>query len=268
MPFVGSAHASHPSSPVANAHDADDALDARIDRADPNHSRATVARAANSKTIWIDMRLQTEIRQSGLHVGHSAVGRQAAPWSLARSPTLVIERQHHVAGVVQRPRVVGQIEVLNSGITMAEHDACSSLPRAKTVRQVDIPGELETLAVERDCALHIEHHVVTEFGTGSVWTQASRGGGDEERDSNLLVSTALSDDCGCWRNRRGIVDLPRGRQVRSRFGSHSQRQAFSLIAAVVLLDRLCEARVLLPMAGSLRSGRVFAGKWVRTVRDK
>src|SRR5262245_43217598 len=155
MPFVGSAHASHPSSPVAYAHNADDALDARIDRADPNHGRATVARTVNAKTIWIDMRLQTEIRQGGLHVGHSAVGRQAAPRSLARSPTLVIERQHHVAGVVQRPGVVGQIEVLNSGITMAEHDACTALPRTKTGRQLDIPDERETLAIERDCALHI-----------------------------------------------------------------------------------------------------------------
>src|SRR6516162_1941564 len=138
MPFVGPAHASHPSSSVAYAHDADDALDARIDGADPNNRRATVARAVDAKTIWIDVRLQTGIRQSGLHVGHSAVGGKTAPRSLACSPALVIKRQHHVAGVVQRPGVVGQIEVLHTGITMAEHDACTPLPRAKTVRQVEI----------------------------------------------------------------------------------------------------------------------------------
>src|SRR5262249_4886387 len=78
-----------------------------------------------------------------------------APRSIARPPTLIIKREHHIAGVVQRPGVVGQIEVLNSGITMAEHDACTSLTRAKVVRQIDISDELDTLAVERNRALHV-----------------------------------------------------------------------------------------------------------------
>src|SRR5215831_8824849 len=107
MPFVRSPHASHPSPSISYSHNADDALDTRIDRPNPNDRGATVAGAVDAETIWIDLGLQSEKRQRRLHVSHSAIGRQPTARSLARAPTLVVEGEHDVTGVIQLPGIVG-----------------------------------------------------------------------------------------------------------------------------------------------------------------
>jgi hypothetical protein len=125
---------------VSHPDDADDALDPGIDRTDPNDSGAAIARAVDPQAIRIDLRLQAEEGEGCLHVGHPSVGRQAAARALACAPTLVVEGEHDVAGFVEDPGVVGQVEILDAGVAVAQHDARAPICGAHTLRQVEIAG--------------------------------------------------------------------------------------------------------------------------------
>src|SRR5690349_2737417 len=150
MPLIGAAHAAHPAATVTDANYTDDALHARIDGGGPNHGRAAVARAVEAKARVVDLGLQREESQRGLHVGHATVGGKAAARALARAPSLVVEGEDDVAGLVQHARIVRQVKVLDAGVSVAEHDAGALVTRCHSVRKIQIGSEPEALAEERD----------------------------------------------------------------------------------------------------------------------
>ena len=111
-----------------------------IDRTDPNHRGAAIARAVDPQALRLDLRLQAEEGEGCLHVGHPSVGRQAAARPLACAPTLVVEGEHDVAGFIEHPGIVGKVEILDAGVAVTQHDARAPICRAQTLRQVEIAG--------------------------------------------------------------------------------------------------------------------------------
>ena len=127
-----------------------DAFDPRIDRRHEHHRRAAIAGAVDAEPVRVGLRLCRQEAQRRLHVGDPAVGRQPGRRTLAVAPALVVEGQHDIAGPVQYPRDVGQIQVPHAGIAVAQHDAGALLARTQIIGQEQVAGELDTLAVEAD----------------------------------------------------------------------------------------------------------------------
>src|SRR5262249_17089974 len=115
---------------------------------------AAVARAIDTEPCRIDLGLAAEERERGLHVGHPAVRRQAAARSLAVAPALVVEHEHDIARLVEHARVVGQVEVLDARVAVAQYDARASRAGLQAVRIVEVANEPEALAVEVNGLFH------------------------------------------------------------------------------------------------------------------
>ena len=150
MPFVGPAHASHPALAVTDAHHADDAADPPVDRAGPYRRRAAVAGAVKAQPTLVDLVPSAQEGERGLDVGDTAVRIEARARSFALAPSLVVEGEHDVAGLVERARVVRQVEVLDPGIAVAQHDPGPRLARLDSVRTIQVANEPEPLGIKRD----------------------------------------------------------------------------------------------------------------------
>jgi len=98
--------------------------------------------------------LQAEDCNSGLQIGDPTHRRQPAARALALAPALVVEGQHHAAGLVLHSGIVAQVEVLDAGIAVREHDAAAALAGSQVIGQEEVAIELEALAVERDRSAH------------------------------------------------------------------------------------------------------------------
>ena len=92
------------------------------------------------------------------------MGGEPASRAFAVTPALVVEGQHHVAGLVQHPGVVRQVEILDPRVAVAKDDAGTGLAPAEIVGGVEIAGQLNSLAVEGDRGFHAFNSVAPVGG--------------------------------------------------------------------------------------------------------
>ena len=84
-------------------------------------------------------------------MGRQPQGRDA----LALSPALVVEGHGHVAGLVQHTGVVGQVQVLDARVPVAQQHRRPLFAGRKVIGRVHVTLQLESFAVKLDCSLHL-----------------------------------------------------------------------------------------------------------------
>ena len=142
-PLVHAADAAHPTGAVADAHHADDALGALVDGGSPDDGGAAVAGAVDADSVFVHLRLLSEEGHGGLHIRDTAVGSEAQRRdTLALAPALVVEGHDDVASVVQHASVVGQVQVLDAGVAVAEQHGSTLFPGGQIAGCVDVPCSL------------------------------------------------------------------------------------------------------------------------------
>ena len=139
---------------MPNADDTDDALDTRVDRPNPDHRSTPITGAINAQAIGVHFWQRAEKCHGGLHVCHTTIRCEATACAGTFSPAFIIEGHHHIAGLVQDPCIVREIEIFHARIAMTQHDTCTSLTGPQIVRIIHIPYELVPLTIKCHRSFH------------------------------------------------------------------------------------------------------------------
>ena len=108
---------------MPDANHADDALGPLVHRSHPRDGGAAVAGAIDADSLFIDLGLEAEKCHGGLYVSYPAIRDQPVGGdTFAIAPALVVKGHDDVAGLVQDAGVVGQVQVFDTGVPVAQED--------------------------------------------------------------------------------------------------------------------------------------------------